>query len=45
MYSMFIIMELYYRTWGRKERKRECYSIKNIIKHNICEGRGYNGKY
>jgi hypothetical protein len=30
---------------GRRERKRERYSINNIVKHNSCGGRGYNEKW
>jgi hypothetical protein len=40
--KMFVIVELLYGTWGMRERKRECQSIDNTVKHNICEGRGYN---
>jgi aerobic-type carbon monoxide dehydrogenase small subunit (CoxS/CutS family) len=34
-------VELLYGTRGRREKKREQQSISNIVKHNICEGRGY----
>jgi hypothetical protein len=40
---VFVIVELLYGTWGRRERKRQ--SVNNIVKHNICEGRGYNNMY
>jgi hypothetical protein len=42
---MFVIVELLYGTWGRRERKREWLSISNIIKHKIFEGRGCKDVY
>jgi hypothetical protein len=30
---------------GERERKRKWYSISNIVKHDICEGRGYKDMY
>jgi hypothetical protein len=34
-----------YGNWVCGERKREYQSIKNIIKHNNCEGRRYKDEY
>jgi hypothetical protein len=45
MQNMSVIVELLYGTCGKKERKREWQSISNIIKHNLCEGRGYKDMY
>jgi hypothetical protein len=43
---MFVlIVELLYRTWKRRERKRKCYCFNNVIKRNICEGRGHKDMY
>jgi hypothetical protein len=40
-----VIVELLRGTQGKRERKREWQSISNVIKHNICEGGGYEGVY
>jgi hypothetical protein len=42
---MFVIVELPYGTWGRKERKRECERVNNMVIHNFCEGGGYKDVY
>jgi hypothetical protein len=42
---MFIIVELLYGIQRNGKRKRERNSISDIIKHNICEGRGYKDVY
>jgi hypothetical protein len=42
---MLVIVELLNGTRGKRERKRKWYSISNIIKHNIYEGRGYKDMY
>jgi hypothetical protein len=39
MLNISVTVELLCGTRGRRERKRE--RVSNIIKHNICEGRGY----
>jgi hypothetical protein len=30
---------------GKRERKREWWSIGNTVKHNICESRGHKDVY
>jgi hypothetical protein len=38
-------MEIFYGTWGRRERRGELQSINNIVKQNIFENRGYKDMY
>jgi hypothetical protein len=38
-------VDLFYGTQEKRKRKREWQNISNIIKHNICEGRGYKDMY
>jgi hypothetical protein len=42
---MFVIVELLYGIWGRREWKREWESINSIEIHYICAGRGYKDVY
>jgi hypothetical protein len=37
---MFVTVEVLYGTWRKRGRKRESWSISNIVKHNICDGTG-----
>jgi hypothetical protein len=43
--NIFVIVKLLCGTQGRRERKRECYSINNIINYNIYVGRRYKDMY
>jgi hypothetical protein len=45
MYKVFVVVELHYGIQGKRERKKEWYSINNTVKHKICKGRGYKDVY